>query len=1138
MSSKIKYLFIITLLFQTCISINAQQWQQTYTGSTGEVVDLSFHNPQVGVISKEEPGGVGKVYITYNKGATWSQIWQGDLTDLTIGTDISSDVIQTANGIRGLVYCDGKIWKTDNGINWNIVYTLPTTSMVYKIKFVNENTAYALFTEKNINYVSIYKSIDGGNSWFLTVINNQFAYSQDNLISDISFSDIDNQTLFVCGRRNSGYTLYVIKTTDGFTSWNNTQIIDLPNEGVYLNNLDYISVAGGTTNEVGMQGFNGIYKYLNNNFQNLIPGYQGASNGITLSNSNLGFMSRSWGSDIVFKTTNGCYNWVNDYVLPAGNMSYSGMSSYGDVAYLGGKNGIFFTRRIPVNIKTNYDWNYSLSGSIKLDNKDGQGFVEYITPASDVYLRGGWGTMKTDYRFTNIIPNQDTNSIFYYWGTNGSLNWNGADQYYINEHDNINADYKTKLISTALLAINKAASTKCIKDAYGRLNLVYESMDGIWFTKSKDANYNFKMEECVSDWGMYNYKSGGNSNPSITEMIPWHSSTEDPDRNMFITYEQRNGSEIIIHNSFRNNLQGQEWHWGNLSPDITISGVTNENFKALPKTVVAQHYGQLVSMRLLTCLEPIGNHTRIRARTFYYSDIKGIYTIAEGISSQVDITDFTMTASLRTNDDQYMDIFISYKLGNSIMYYHGVLHTVGTNVTLESPEQNISICTNDNCRFRYTPVLALRNISSSGTEMQPVAAYSGQYTVRIYIDNGDGGAQPYDVTYYPIVVSKRNAGGWVLGSYRIISTSYQVEPDLMGSKQSNSFLINFKRDNTYYQTVLEWGEPVHNYYCYPASNNSRDAKFIQGGLIDNNSTTQYLLTLNQSSNVYQLNKSSFEITNNAGGSGPPLDAVNAIVVNDNIKYSFNLGSIMVNSNEIGFDTELDTNIADMSELNDNLCSENFLLNENDTLVVGRIASYVVGDSNSTFSDIEFKVNLVNNTTGNIHKELVHDTVHVWDTIQVEYLTGYIITGIEGGSDSFYVAMEIDTLFLGDGYGAGGDEYGSDGGDKPPYKKFIFWENQTVKQSNNLPTEFALYQNLPNPFNPVTKIKYDLPKSVKVTVKVYDIIGREVTTLINNEFKNAGRYQVEWNAQNYASGVYIYRIEAGDYTQVKKMVLVK
>ena len=91
--------------------------------------------------------------------------------------------------------------------------------------------------------------------------------------------------------------------------------------------------------------------------------------------------------------------------------------------------------------------------------------------------------------------------------------------------------------------------------------------------------------------------------------------------------------------------------------------------------------------------------------------------------------------------------------------------------------------------------------------------------------------------------------------------------------------------------------------------------------------------------------------------------------------------------------------------------------------------------------------------------------------------------------------------------------------------------------NGIPKVFALMQNYPNPFNPTTTIQYALPKSSNVEIKVYDLVGREVTTLVN-EFKQAGYYSAEFNANNFASGVYFYRIKAGDFTDTKKMLLVK
>ena len=96
----------------------------------------------------------------------------------------------------------------------------------------------------------------------------------------------------------------------------------------------------------------------------------------------------------------------------------------------------------------------------------------------------------------------------------------------------------------------------------------------------------------------------------------------------------------------------------------------------------------------------------------------------------------------------------------------------------------------------------------------------------------------------------------------------------------------------------------------------------------------------------------------------------------------------------------------------------------------------------------------------------------------------------------------------------------------------------IKQiGNTIPAEFSLSQNYPNPFNPVTKIKYQLAKSSDVILVVYDILGREVTTLVN-EKQDAGYYQVECNAINFASGVYFYKLTAGDFSETKKMVLLK
>ncbi|UCF64876.1 MAG: T9SS type A sorting domain-containing protein, partial [bacterium] len=78
-------------------------------------------------------------------------------------------------------------------------------------------------------------------------------------------------------------------------------------------------------------------------------------------------------------------------------------------------------------------------------------------------------------------------------------------------------------------------------------------------------------------------------------------------------------------------------------------------------------------------------------------------------------------------------------------------------------------------------------------------------------------------------------------------------------------------------------------------------------------------------------------------------------------------------------------------------------------------------------------------------------------------------------------------------------------------------------------------NYPNPFNPITTIEFDLPKTSLVTLKVFNILGEEVAILVSDRL-SAGSYFYQWNASNSASGVYLYRLQAGDYIQSRKMVL--
>ena len=134
-------------------------------------------------------------------------------------------------------------------------------------------------------------------------------------------------------------------------------------------------------------------------------------------------------------------------------------------------------------------------------------------------------------------------------------------------------------------------------------------------------------------------------------------------------------------------------------------------------------------------------------------------------------------------------------------------------------------------------------------------------------------------------------------------------------------------------------------------------------------------------------------------------------------------------------------------------------------------------------------------------------------IVVDANTNCYVTGFK---DSLTSSQEYKTL-----------KYGKLGNAKPKFNN----------ESNNEPFQFMLNQNYPNPFNPSTEIKYSVPVNNLVTINVFNILGQNVSSIVN-EYKNAGIYSVTFDGTNLATGVYFYTIEAGNYKDSKRMVLIK
>jgi hypothetical protein len=103
--------------------------------------------------------------------------------------------------------------------------------------------------------------------------------------------------------------------------------------------------------------------------------------------------------------------------------------------------------------------------------------------------------------------------------------------------------------------------------------------------------------------------------------------------------------------------------------------------------------------------------------------------------------------------------------------------------------------------------------------------------------------------------------------------------------------------------------------------------------------------------------------------------------------------------------------------------------------------------------------------------------------------------------------------------------------------FVGYLPNGIENENNLPIHYSLNQNYPNPFNPATTISYSIPKAGDVSLKIFNVLGQEVRSLIN-EYQNAGTYKVSFDASSLTSGVYFYSLSSDNFLQVKKMMLVK
>lgn len=319
-----------------------------------------------------------------------------------------------------------------------------------------------------------------------------------------------------------------------------------------------------------------------------------------------------------------------------------------------------------------------------------------------------------------------------------------------------------------------------------------------------------------------------------------------------------------------------------------------------------------------------------------------------------------------------------------------------------------------------------------------------------------------------------------------------------------------------------------------------DVKITNGSSSSLESISAYavnlnLLELSESSSLIKINEVPLNIMPKISAEGNMvMVGREGITYRDTVQFYFAIGGIYIDDLPVSFVEIPDTEtVMTRQEVNSYLKTEPFYLNDVSNFQYGVVygladtTSYPIALSGQ--EQLTFRVKLVDQQTNEvigIYDEVNYDADSVYYYDNINYLVE--TEGI--GNRQVRLELELTDNFE--------QSYSCSDMlltvDSLVSKSFL----QTLDYRGKLKVkEYELVQNYPNPFNPATIIKYNIPKSGEVKLRVFDILGREVTTLVNS-YQKEGRYEVEFNASKLASGVYIYRLEADDFVNSKKMLLVK
>jgi|GEM_PF-1163612 len=688
-----------------------------------------------------------------------------------------------------------------------------------------------------------------------------------------------------------------------------------------------------------------------------------------------------------------------------------------------------------------------------------------------------------------------TNHPFYIWyctGTNAIFNTTSPTSVpveFTSANSSITTYLKGSLISNNSSTFLNNSQRKFVKTSDGVLHLVYSSMGHVWYEISTNNG---------SSWTLMNNGHPLDNGAGKCPSIDYYGNT------VAIAFQQQASG------SYTYTIQLQTYYgYGSsyiFGTSATVYSEYSDAYSVNANPNISWGYNAkfIVSYERKDNSDPLGNPYGIH---FVYGSLSYNNITLIGRSWISGTNNNSVNASVYSNKSDYNDGFqVAYEQDNwtKFIFYSRTNISPTWTITCTTP---VNIASGDTYLVNYRPsIIGMPDGSARVCWMGDFSGNGNQInTIYRNLNNGTYYSLGYNVRSTSLNLSDDNTA-----CYASWSTNFG------GSAWSNSFV------------------DLSNPYSTKTLNTSGQDVQISNGAGKSNMyvSAYYPFTAPyyfQTSN----NLGSFPKTNpNSISSGKGV-----VIVKGNAQLSYSLGDVTVDNNKISFvKTNDSTNNNNLNNINSSLITEPFTLNNNSdfsfSAMNGLIDSAAALAALGNSGYIEYKTELIDDATGAVLGTL-SDTKISSSNLLSDNVSSFKVNTDGLGGKTVKMRLTVNTnLYKPEYYEI--ERYSADGN---VTGKFSADTKEISVQGSEIVKSYELGQNYPNPFNPTTIITYQIPKDGFVTVKVFDALGREIKTLVN-DFKSQGKYSVNFDASSLSSGVYFYQLKAGDYTSIKKMVLLK